>query len=149
MLQEFFAVTRTSLYHVRAKSEDGLPSAIKIALYGDSSILVGHKLMYSSQMIAVGNRIMGYIPEKYGATHPLVGIERDFHLINTRYWGESTSGVVALFTEKESAMQCFDEHSSEICDPRWIEDTRKVLDLIGDEHPVFFLPRDDWSLIAR
>lgn len=148
MLEEFFAVTRTSVYHVKAESEDGAPSATKIALRGNSVVLVGQKLWRSDGMILVGKRLIGYIPEEHGATSPLVGVERDFNRVSSRWWGEGTSSVIALFAKENEAMQCFNESDLEPCDPRWVEQTRQVLNAIGDDHPAFFVPHDDLALFT-
>lgn len=147
MLEEFFAVTRTSVYHVKAKADDGYPSAIKIALLGHSKFLVGHKLMHSNRMILVGKRLICYIPEAHGMTSPLTGFERDFSRVNSQWWGDATSSVVAFFTEEAEAMRCLNEPELKPCDSRWIEQTRQVLDAIGDDHPAFFVPHDDLALL--
>jgi hypothetical protein len=136
-LKEFFAVTRTSVYHVQAH-EPWVASATKIALKGESKVAVGTDIAEGG-MIAIGKTLQGYIPEKYGMSHPMTGYERDPMLINTRYWGWHSSGIIALFKDKEAAMACFGEKEHKLCDPRWLESTKQVLSEIGDEHPSFFV----------
>lgn len=146
MLSEFFAVTETSIYQVRVKGENGYPSAVKIALRGKSRCGVGQSLG-SGTMIAVGRQIISYIPEKHPAVSQLTGIERNPNLINTGYWRGYTSSVVALFLEEKRAIECFNAPNPEPCDPRWIVETRQVLDAIGDNHPVFYVPTDKLALL--
>jgi len=147
MLEEFFAITRTSVYHIRAMGDNGYPLAVKVALRGNSKFAVDHRLEHSG-MISVGSHLISYIPERYGMTSPLVGVERDISRVSTQWWGDQTSAVVALFDNEAAAMQCFNEPDLKPCDPRWIEQTRRVLNAIGDDHPTFFVPHDDLALIS-
>lgn len=147
-IDEFFAVTETSVYHVRTKGDDGEPCVVKIALRGNSSIPVGQRLS-KTQMISIGKQIIGYIPEKYGSLHQLTGVERDISRVNTTFWGGNTSFVVALFENEADAMKCFDSSDLKPCDSRWIGQTKRVLELIGENHPVFFIPHDDLTLIPH
>jgi len=146
IIKEFFAVTQTSVYEIQAEGEDGKPSVVKIALHVNSITPVGHKLA-NTDMISVGRNIIGYIPEKYGLMHPLTGSERNISKVNISFWGGNTSLVIALFENEEDAMECSAESDLKPCDPRWIEQTRQVLEVIGNAHPVFFVPYDDLALI--
>lgn len=146
MLEEFFAVTQTSVYHIKAKGDDGHPSVVKIALHGDSTFPIGHKLRLTD-MVSVGSQLIGYIPERHGWTSQLTGVERNISRVSTNYWGDQTSPVVALFEKEADAKECFNEPNLKPCDPRWIEQTRRILDVIGEEHPVFFVPHDDLALL--
>lgn len=145
-IKKFFAVTHTSVYHIKEKGDDGNPSVVKIALRGESPIPVGHKLK-NTVMVSVGKNLIGYIPEKYGLMHQLAGFERDISKVNTVFWGGHTSFVVALFEKKADAMACLNEPNLRPADPRFIKSTRNILEKIGDEHPVFFVPHDDLALI--
>jgi len=137
LLNEFYAVTKTSVYHVKAHSP-WVASATKIALRGESQVAVGQDIAEGG-MIAIGKGLQAYIPEKYGMSHPLTGFERNPLNINTRYWGWSSSWIVALFKEKEEAMSCFNDTGQQKCDPRWIDSTKQVIKEIGDGHPSFFV----------
>lgn len=145
-IEEFFAVTQTSVYKIQAKGKDGCPLVVKIALHGDSVIPVGHELK-NTDMVSVGKNIIGYIPEKYGLTNPLTGSERNISKVNISFWGGQTSLVIALFENETDAMECFAESDLKPCDPRWIEQTQQVLEAIGDAHSVFFVPHDDLALL--
>jgi hypothetical protein len=48
-----------------------------------------------------------------------------------------TSVVTALFLDKKLAMECLSAKNRVQCDKRWIEETKKVLAAIGEEHPYF------------
>lgn len=145
-IKEFFAVTQTSVYKVQDGGKDGRPSVVKIALHGDSVTPVGCELE-NTDMVSVGKMIIGYTPEKYGLTNPLTGHERNISKVNTSFWGGHTSLVVAVFQNEAEAMKCSAESDLKPCDPRWIEQTRQVLEAIGDAHPVFFVPHDDLALV--
>lgn len=60
-------------------------------------------------------------------------------MVNIALWGGHTSYIIALFLDKDEALDCFKYGSVEQCDPRWKEQTKKTLEAIGDNHPVFIL----------
>jgi len=138
MLHKFYAVTYTSVYLVKDKDEDGRPAAVKIALRGESNLPIGHRLRGGS-MIAICYRLIAYSPEG----------NREIEKINTFYWGDSTSRIVALFKTEEEARICFASNNLKSCDPRWINETREVLREIGEDHPVFYVAKTPrYALIA-
>lgn len=143
MLNEFYAVTSTSVYHVRAGGENGYPSAVKIALKDKSAVGLGEKLK-NGTMLAICHQLQMYFPEKYGMAHPLTGYERKIEHINTGYWGGHSSDIIALFKKKREAMVCFNSAEQKPRDPRWIEETEQVLQEIGDEHPSFYISHDPY-----
>lgn len=136
MLQEFFAVTGTSVYHVKAKGDDGYPVAEKIVLRGGSDVLVGQRLE-NGTMVAVCNMLVAYIPEGGGIT----SLERRIEMVNTRWWGGHSSQIVALFLTKEEALACFEKASLFPSDPEWRTETLAVVEAIGDDHPAFYVCR--------
>lgn len=139
MLHKFYVVTKTSIYLVEDKGADGYPSAVKIALRGQSKLPVGHRLR-GGNMIAICWKLIAYSPEG----------NREIEKVNTFYWGDSTSHIVALFKTEDEARLCFASDDPKSCDPRWIEETREVLREIGEDHPVFYVaetPR--YALIAH
>lgn len=132
MINEFYAVTRTSVYHVKDKGSDDRPEVVKIALRGSSAVPIGGKLE-GGYMVAIAHGIIMYIPEGGGYST----YERRLEGVNTRYWGDSTSSIVALFKTKAAAMKCFKIGSSIRCDPRWLKQTKSVIEAIGQDHPAF------------
>lgn len=139
MVKEFFAVTMTSVYHV-AMEDESTAVATKIALKSKSEFPVGRSLS-NGNMIAIGQRLLAYIPEGGGLTSQVVGYERNPEMINTYYHGDTTSRVVALFKTGQEAFGCFSQNDLQPYDERWLESTRAVLGEIGDEHPVFYICR--------
>lgn len=131
-LKRFYAVTISrSVYRAQATYTGmGDPYLVKIAKEGESLVEVGEKLNQGS-MISVGRQLTMFIPEGGGLT----SYQREIGEVNTRYWGESTSPVVALFLEKKKAMECLKEKDLALCDSRWEAETIKVLKRIGKDHP--------------
>jgi len=136
MLNEFYAVTMTSAYHVKDADEKGMPIVEKIALKTVSPTSVGQRLTGGS-MVAICKSLIMYFPEKYGFTHPLAGVERKIEMVNNFYWGGCTSQIVALFKTKKDALACLKRDDLNPCDSRWVEKTQEVLEAIGNSHPVF------------
>ena len=137
MVNEFYVVTLTSLYHVIARGEDSpAPVAEKIALKGESGLPVGHRLK-GGTMIAICKFLMPYIPEGCGWLSPNTTFERHVEEMNTFYWGQRTSPIVALFMDKHTALDCLAQDRLVACDPRWLEQTAEVIAAIGDDHPAF------------
>lgn len=133
MKNSFFAVTNTSVYKViYDKDVSPYPIVEKIALKGKSVFPVGYKLQ-GGALLSIGRWLMMYVPEGGGMT----SFERKIELVNTRYWGNRTSLVVALFDSEVEAMGCFGCDNLEPADKRWIESSQLILESIGDDHPVF------------
>jgi hypothetical protein len=134
MLHQFYAVTLTSIYFVkdRRSKDDPCPFARKVALKGESSIPIGEELA-NGTMIAITKQLQAYIPEGGGMT----SFQRRIEDVNTRYWGGNSSNIVALFTNRKKAAKCFLQDDLQSCDPRWIEETKKVIEKIGEGHPAF------------
>jgi hypothetical protein len=136
-INEFYAVTLTSVYHVRALG-NYRASAVKIALKGNSQVQVGHDIAEGG-MIAICRDLQGYVPEKYGFSHPMTGFERRLELVNGQWWRGGTSPIVALFKTEEEATACLNSKNLRPRDPRWIDSTRRVMEEIGDAHPSFYV----------
>ncbi len=125
MLKKFYAVTQTSIYEVR-DTKDG-PLAKKIALRGDSAIVVGEYLEHGN-MLSVGHNLIMY---------PVVD-RAELSIWGT--WGGHSSPVVALTLKKSDAEKCFKSGSTKICDPDWTSHTKAVLRAIDKDHPHFTIP---------
>lgn len=133
MLEQFFAVTTTSLYEVITKGKDGYPFVRKIDLHGESQIAIGQTM--TGDLLAVCKYLQFFIPEKYGLTTPMSGIERRVERVSTCYYQGKTSPVIALFLKEDKARECFASSDLQPCDPRWLENTKEVLAAIGENHP--------------
>lgn len=136
MISEFYAVTMTSLYHVKEKGEDDKPEVRKILKKDKSRVRIGQKLT-GGTMVGICKWLMVYIPEGHGWLSPQTSYERKIEKVNTQWWRGHTSSIVALFMDKTKAEECLASNDLKPCDPRWIEETKIVLDAIGDNHPVF------------
>lgn len=133
-LDEFFAVTTTSLYRVKAFGEDGhYPCAEKLALNGDSKVLVGATLK-GGTMLAVAKHLQFYFPEAHSMLSPQTKYVRELELVNNMWWEGGTSLIVALFLKEEDARDCFAQQELLPCDKRWIKKTKEVLERIGEDH---------------
>jgi hypothetical protein len=124
-LKEFFAVTTTSLYRVVAFGKDNYPYAEKLALHGNSKVLVG-SILKGDPMLAVAKNLQFFYPHRNA---------RDVAFVNNAYWGAGTSLIVALFLNEKEARDCFEGSNLLPCDERWIKQTKEVLEKIGDNHP--------------
>ena len=132
VLKKFYAVTATSVYRVEYDEKKVQAQATKIALNSESGIKLGKVL--SGPMLAVAKWLQFYIPEGGGLT----SYERKIEKVNTNYWFGKTSNIVALFFNEVEARDClliYDNLSP--CDSRWLDSTKKVIEAIGHEHPVF------------
>ena len=144
-LRSFYAVTETSVYFVkdRRSASDPSPVAIKIALKGESRIAIGTELQ-NGTMIAITTQLQAYIPEGGGIT----SFERKIEKVNSQWWGGHSSAIIALFTSKKKAMDCFNAPDLIRCDPRWIEDTKTVTEKIGEDHRAFEVCRHPGLCLA-
>ncbi|HWP61232.1 MAG TPA: hypothetical protein VN495_01380 [Candidatus Paceibacterota bacterium] len=140
MIEEFFAVTRTSVYHAR-HVDDWRANVIKIALRGSSEIPL-YADICEGGMIAVGRNLQAFIPERFGRTHIMTAYERCLEKVNTSYWGLHSSLIIGLFKTKEEALACFEVGDGTECDTRWIDSTRAVVAEIGDDHPSIYVSHD-------
>jgi hypothetical protein len=133
-IQEFFAVTLTSVYEVSTKGPYGGALAKKIALHGESTCEIGGTLN-NGYMIAICDRLIAYVPE--GGGKDITSFKRKIEKVNTRWWGGGTSMIVALFETKEEALVCHGSSDLTACDPRWATQTLQVIEKIGENHPAF------------
>ncbi|MFA5086882.1 MAG: hypothetical protein WC470_01100 [Candidatus Paceibacterota bacterium] len=130
-LRKFFAVTRNSVYRVKAYGEKDCPYIERIAAtlgctgtrYNDAS------------MLAIARTLQFYFPEGHSMLSPQTSEERRLEHVNTAWWRTSTSWIVALFLTEEEALACFERPELKPCDPRWIGKTREVVEKIGEDHP--------------
>jgi hypothetical protein len=140
MLKEFFAVTTTSVYHVQDHGQYGA-SAVKVALRGGSEIPVKTDIARGG-MIAICHNLQAYVPERHGRSHMQDYDEQRVAKGKAGHWDFRTSGIVALFFDKEAASACLEAGSGDLCDARWLDSTKAVLAAIGDNHPSFLVSRD-------
>ncbi len=140
MLDHFFAVTKTSIYEIVAKGTEngGRPSVQKIAVEGASDIMLGQELECGG-MVAIGKYVITYIPEGGGIT----SFERRAEYVNTRYWLGNTSPVIGYFLTIEKARECFACKDRVPADLRWKVNSLEVLNLITNNHPVFYILQDE------
>jgi hypothetical protein len=135
MLKEFFAVTTTSIYHVRDRGKDGA-SAVKVALRGGSKIPVKTDIAEGG-IIAICHNLQAFVPERHGRSQwRRVGKGRGGK------WDFQTSGIVALFLDEAAATACLEAGNPQLCDARWLESTKAVLAAIGEKHPSFHISHD-------
>lgn len=132
VLNGFQAVTITSLYHAAIYGSKGVPVLTKLAQRNgcESKVAVGSRLTQGT-MLGVAQKIVLFVPEGGGIT----SYQREFLLVNTRYWGEHTSDVVGLFLRKEDAERCMTTNDVKPCDERWRKETVETLKAIGRDHP--------------
>ncbi|MBI5732525.1 hypothetical protein HY967_01010 [Candidatus Jorgensenbacteria bacterium] len=138
VLNEFFAVTKTSVYRVTADGGDGLPMVLKIAVKGKSDIPVGHELIKAA-MVAICKILITYVPEAGELDTPVY--ERRIERVDRKWYGGWTSPIIALFKTQKEALDCFKREDGCSCDKRWIAETKSVIEAIGDKHPVFYVCR--------
>lgn len=136
MLKEFFAVTETSVYHVVSEPL----TATKIALSGESRAGMGYQ-MKGGEMLSVGLMLIRFIPEGGGYST----FQRDLGNVNTRYWGDNSSKIVALFLDREQALDCLKMADRLPYDRRWAAETKEVLAAIGGNHPTISIYRGGGS----
>lgn len=142
MLHEFFAVTQTSVYRVSdEKGENNWPIVEKIALKGESKLPVGGRLRNGCLVGIMGGKLSGII--LYDQDHPRPGSIQPPEMVNTNFYGGGTSRLVALFLEKETAIECLDSENPQPLDPRWQRQTKEVLNAISNSHPVFIVSRSE------
>ncbi len=151
-LRFFYAVTTTSVYRAVMSGPLGRPYLIKIACRGESSVLVGGKIA-NGTMVSIGKHLILFVPEGSGGVSPTSTMQREISKVNIRYWGDQTSGVVALFTTEEDAMDCYEGKNLIICDPRWKQKTIEVLRAVGENNlhcsvtndpEMQLMPKEDW-----
>ncbi len=132
VLHEFFAVTvGRSIYEVSDRMLEGCPVVQKIT--GDqvrSPYIIIGGLLQNGHLVGI---------TEFGIClfdhHPKYGNEID--QINSRYWGGTTSGIVALFLTESEARHCLEVSDLNSFDARFLEQTKGVLEAISEEHPVF------------
>jgi hypothetical protein len=149
-VHEFFAVTETSVYRVAdEKDANGIPIVEKIVLREKSKIPVGGRLRNGNLVGIMKERIVLYFRDHRPDGNEVLRPEE------ANEWGGGTSPIIALFLNKEEAMNCSNSVDLKPWDQRWKKQTRETLTAIGDNHPVFMLskafiaPRVMWALEKR
>ena len=146
VIREFYAVTETQVYHVKdhMSTDDPAPVARKIALIGKSDVQVG-SVLANGTMLAITTRLQMYVPEGGGIT----SFERRIEKVNTGYWGGHSSDIVALFRSRRKATQCLGSGKLVPSDPRWLEETKKILSEIPDDHPTIYVCRHEGMTLLK
>lgn len=122
MIEKFYGITLShdssskSLYEVRLENNEVVLQ--KVALEGESSIAVGGTL-------DLGNHL-GIMYEGGMQRYDGWGGHR-VDTVNTRYWGGGTTGLVALFIDKEKALNCFRSSDLTRWDKRFIDDSVETM----------------------
>ncbi|HLP86687.1 MAG TPA: hypothetical protein VK153_02315 [Candidatus Paceibacterota bacterium] len=138
-LQNFYAVTQTSIYLVQVIN--GSPVLKKIALKGQSSFPVG-KVLDDGTMLSIGKQLILFIPE---GGKKIRSFQKNIAMVDHCYWGSHTPPVKALFLKEKDAFNCFFCKSKH---KKWITKTKKVLKKIGSDHPQFTIATDpDFELV--
>jgi hypothetical protein len=120
---------------VVASGERDCPYIVKIADHKQRPGLpVGTKIN-DGTMLAIADCLQFYFPEGHSMLSPQTSVERRLEYVNTMWWKTGTSLIVALFLAEEEALSCFNQPELEECDQRWIDKTKEVIKMIGDDHP--------------
>jgi len=127
----------TSVYLVSGeRDEKGYPIVEKIALKGESKVPVGGRLKNGYLVGITRDGIL-----LYDEDHPRPDKPQDPKEVNIAFWGGHTSPIVALFLNKEEAIECLNSSGLQNCDSRWRKQTEETLKAIGENHPVFILSK--------
>ena len=133
--KQFFAVTESkSIYRVYGVYGISRPIVVKVHGKGKGHVRVGARLKNGS-MLAISRNLQLYVPEGSGLLSPMSTVERSLEMVNTRYWGGHTSPIVALCRTKTEATEILKYDDLQMCDRRWVEQTRKIVNSIPEDHP--------------
>jgi len=144
MLKRFYAVTKSrSLYEISCLVEFS-PSVKKIALRGESSVVIGQTLKNGTH-VNVGT--FGWIGLYNPSYEDGKALSADY--TNTRYFGGQTSQVVGLFLNKRYAIKCIRSGDTKFLSPKWINFTRAALQKIGPNHVCFKIGMDFAHLLKK
>ncbi len=124
ILEYFFAVTMNSIYKV-VLNENNYPFAHEI----DSQ----DKL--TNGMLAISKNLQFYNPEKHSTLSSKTSVKQGLEHVNTQWWGQETSDIVALFLDEKEASDCSKVPNTKPYDSRWIKQTKKVIEAIRQNHP--------------
>jgi len=148
-LLEFFAVTKgkkaQSIYRIGIEGDSVV--ARKIALSGESSFSIDRKLEDGNLIGVMKKR--GLLLYTGGRSEEDEGRMERPEEVNSIFWGDHTSPIVALFSAEEDARACFAAEGLVHWDPRWEEETQLVLRAIGDDHRYFILSRHPESVLRK
>lgn len=133
MLKRFFAVTVSgSLYEISDKTnERNWPTVRKVSGPTNPNMQTGTCLR--------NGKLVGISDLGICLFDPTPREGRNFELMNTSYWGGSTSGIVALFLERSSAEACITSSERTLLSEKYMDCTRSTLQNIGNDHPVFVI----------
>lgn len=155
LLKKFFAVTVSdhsrSVYRVTYNPMDRKLEVVKVALSGESGVPVGGRLNEKDLVGISRNGLQLYTDElsHFLDDHEVLSLRRYAEEVNAFHHGGHTSPIVALFFTLEVADDCFTEEDLMPADLRWRKETEKVLNAIGDRHPVFVPSKGHFGLFSE
>jgi hypothetical protein len=140
-LEKFYAVIGKVIYSVAVpENEGGSPTLKKIAVRGTGKVLKIDKVL-EDEPICCGNFVglskIGLIIYKKGSPRGSPERPPRPEEVYTFTWEIVTPPPVALFLDLWEAIKCLGCRDPEFSDPRWAQYTNKVLETIGEGHPVF------------
>jgi len=111
MRNQFFVVTKTSVYHITYDETKNRIEIEKVHQKSESQILEGFKMSPKWNSITIAKNI---------------------------FWDDwHTSYIIGLFDTLDEAMQCIKNDDLVFNDPRWKTQTNTILNEIGSNHPAF------------
>ncbi len=133
MLEQFFAVTiNGSIYEISTEiSESNWPTVKKISGKPNPNMRTGHCLR--------NGRLVGLSDIGILLFNPNSKNGKRFEDMSTNQHGGSTSGIVALFTNRTLAEKCVASGEQTSFSEKYIDTTKKTLQDIGNDHPVFII----------
>ena len=146
----FFAVTQNSVYRAVISDPIDAPYLVKIAKRGVGEYEADQEeKLYGGTMLSVGKELIIYVAEVTDTVTSKPKIQREIGFIQEGAIIVKTTEIVALFLNKQDALDCSNFEVLASCDPRWKEKTVEVLRAIGLEHPkcsISVIPR--WRLMS-
>ena len=124
MLKEFFAVTTTSIYHVRDRGKDGA-SAVKVALRGGSKIPVKTDIAEGGIIAIQTSGIVALFLDEAAATACLEA--GNPQLCDAR-WLESTKAVLAAIGEKHPSFHISHDPDLDLMRPKKRRNRSRVIE---------------------
>ena len=145
-LQQFFAVTVSqSVYEAcAARNKDGVPLVTKIAGTGRSKVGVGERLG-GGNAVGITSQLQMYLAARQGEDQP----PRPVDEMKSTLFGGHTACLVALFLNREEALQAAQEPDLRPWDKRWEFKSLEVVLAIGSQHPTFSIAASVFNRFAE
>ena len=97
----------------------------------ESSVVAGGRLK-NGHLVGISNESLAL----YDEDHPKAGRRQPPDMVNYAFWGGGATPIKALLIDKCEALECLNDDSEEKTE-FWKERTKKVVDLIGNDHQTF------------